>query len=257
MSDYRAPVKDMRFVMDELAGYKELTQYPDFAEATPDLADAILEEAAKFAGEVLAPLNHPGDKQGCKLTAHGVTTPTGWKEAYQQFCAAGWNGVSSPADFGGQGLPDTLGVAVKEMVCSANLSFSLGPLLTTGAVEALLTCASEELKAIYLEKMVTGVWTGTMNLTEPQAGSDLASVSYTHLDVYKRQEVGIGMGRTLAAVHHEQALGSKAATLHQGLHTGFQRLVGQRLELVEEWCDERWVDDQQHKIEGHPGHPGP
>ena len=176
MSDYRAPVKDMRFVMDELAGYKELTQYPDFAEATPDLADAILEEAAKFAGEVLAPLNHPGDKQGCKLTAHGVTTPTGWKEAYQQFCAAGWNGVSSPADFGGQGLPDTLGVAVKEMVCSANLSFSLGPLLTTGAVEALLTCASDELKAIYLEKMVTGVWTGTMNLTEPQAGSDLALI---------------------------------------------------------------------------------
>ena len=176
MSDYRAPVKDMRFVMDELAGFKELSQLPGYEDATPDLADAILEEAAKFAGEVLAPLNRIGDKEGSKLTPDGVTTPAGWKEAYKQFCAAGWNGVSSPADFGGQGLPDSLGVAIKEMVCSANLSFSLGPLLTTGAVEALITCASDELKAIYLEKMVTGVWTGTMNLTEPQAGSDLALI---------------------------------------------------------------------------------
>lgn len=176
MSDYRAPVKDMRFVMDELAGFKELSAIPGYEEATPDLADAVLDEAAKFAGEVLAPLNRIGDKEGCKLTANGVTTPTGWKEAYKQFCDAGWNGISSPADFGGQGLPDTLGIAVKEMVCSANLSFSLGPLLTTGAVEALITCASDELKAIYLEKMVTGEWTGTMNLTEPQAGSDLALI---------------------------------------------------------------------------------
>ncbi|MCB4358629.1 acyl-CoA dehydrogenase C-terminal domain-containing protein [Quatrionicoccus australiensis] len=176
MSDYRAPVKDMRFVMDELAGFKELSAIPGYEEATPDLADAVLDEAAKFAGEVLAPLNRIGDKEGCKLTANGVTTPTGWKEAYKQFCDAGWNGISSPADFGGQGLPDTLGIAVKEMVCAANLSFSLGPLLTTGAVEALITCASDELKAIYLEKMVTGEWTGTMNLTEPQAGSDLALI---------------------------------------------------------------------------------
>ncbi len=176
MSDYRAPVKDMRFVMDELAGFKELSAIPGYEEATPDLADAVLDEAAKFAGEVLAPLNRIGDKEGCKLTPNGVTTPAGWKEAYKQFCDAGWNGISSPADFGGQGLPDSLGIAVKEMVCSVNLSFSLGPLLTTGAVEALLTCASDELKAIYLEKMVTGEWTGTMNLTEPQAGSDLALI---------------------------------------------------------------------------------
>ncbi|MFZ2267486.1 MAG: acyl-CoA dehydrogenase C-terminal domain-containing protein [Azonexus sp.] len=176
MSDYIAPVKDMRFVMDELAGFRELSQIAGYEEATPDLADAILEEAAKFTGEVLAPLNRIGDKEGCKLTASGVTTPTGWKQAYKQFCDAGWNGISSPADFGGQGLPDTLGIAVKEMVCSANLAFSLGPLLTTGAVEALITCASDELKAIYLEKMITGEWTGTMNLTEPQAGSDLALI---------------------------------------------------------------------------------
>ncbi len=176
MSDYRAPVKDMRFVMDELAGFKELSQIAAYEEATPDLADAILDEAAKFAGEVLAPLNRVGDKEGCKLTASGVTTPNGWKEAYAQYREAGWNGITSPAEFGGQGLPDTLGIVVKEMLCSANMAFSLGPLLTTGAVEALLTCASDELKAIYLEKMVSGEWTGTMNLTEPQAGSDLALI---------------------------------------------------------------------------------
>ncbi len=176
MSDYRAPVKDMRFVMDELAGLPELSRLPGFEEATPDLADAILDEAARFTGEVLAPLNRVGDKEGCRLTADGVVTPAGWKAAYKQFCEAGWNGIASPAEFGGQGLPDTLGVAVKEMVCSANLSFSLGPLLTTGAVEALLTCASDALKATYLEKMITGQWTGTMNLTEPQAGSDLALI---------------------------------------------------------------------------------
>ena len=176
MNNYRAPLKDMRFVMDELAGYKELSQYPEYAEATPDMADAILEEAAKFTGEVLAPLNRVGDQTGCQLTPSGVVTPEGWKEAYKAFCDAGWNGIASPTDFGGHGQPDTLAVAVKEMICSANLSFSLGPLLTTGAVEALITCASDELKAVFLEKMVTGVWTGSMNLTEPQAGSDLALI---------------------------------------------------------------------------------
>ncbi len=176
MSDYRAPVKDMRFVMDELAGFKELSHFPNFAEATADMADAILEESARFAGQVLAPLNHTGDKEGCKLTASGVTTPSGWKAAYAQYREAGWNGMTSPVEFGGQGLPDTLGMAIKEMLCSSNMAFSLGPLLTTGAVAALLTCASDELKAIYLEKMISGEWTGTMNLTEPQAGSDLALI---------------------------------------------------------------------------------
>ncbi|MDP1654079.1 MAG: acyl-CoA dehydrogenase N-terminal domain-containing protein [Rhodocyclaceae bacterium] len=126
MSDYRAPIKEMRFVMDELAGLPEISQLPGFEEATPDMADAILEEAAKFASEVLAPLNQVGDKEGCQMTPQGVTTPTGWKAAYQSFCAAGWNGIVLPTEFGGQGLPDVLGVAVKEMVCSANLSFSLG-----------------------------------------------------------------------------------------------------------------------------------
>jgi alkylation response protein AidB-like acyl-CoA dehydrogenase len=176
MSYYRAPVKDMRFVMDELAGLNEIGQLPGFEEATSDMADAILEEAAKFAGEVLAPLNRVGDEEGCTLTPQGVKTATGWKEAYKQFCDSGWNGVTLSPDFGGQGLPDVLGAAVKEMANSANMSFALCPLLTAGAVEALLTCASEELKSVYLEKMITGEWTGTMNLTEPQAGSDLALI---------------------------------------------------------------------------------
>ena len=174
MSDYRAPIQEMRFVMDELAGFGELSALPGYEEATPDLADAVLDEAAKFAGEVLAPLNRVGDTQGCQLGPNGVTTPAGWKEAYAQFAEAGWNGITCPPDFGGQGLPSTLGIAVQEMVCSANLAFSLGPLLTSGAVEALLTCASDELKATFLEKMISGQWTGTMNLTEPHAGSDLA-----------------------------------------------------------------------------------
>jgi len=174
MSDYKAPVRDMRFVMDEIVGLADIARLPGYEEATPDMADAILEEAARFTGEVLAPLNRIGDTQGCKLGPGGVITPAGWKEAYKAFCDGGWNGLASPTEFGGQGLPETFGIAIKEMAASANLSFSLGPMLTGGAVAALLTCASDELKATYLEKMITGEWTGTMNLTEPQAGSDLA-----------------------------------------------------------------------------------
>jgi acyl-CoA dehydrogenase len=177
MSDYRAPLNEMRFVMDELAGLPALaSEVPAFAEATPDMADAILDEAAKFASEVLAPLNVVGDKEGCRLTAGGVVTAPGWKEAYRAFVEGGWNGVTGPVEYDGHGQPETIGVAIKEMTCAANLSFSLGPLLTAGAVEALLTCASDELKATYLSKMVTGEWTGTMNLTEPQSGSDLALI---------------------------------------------------------------------------------
>ena len=176
MSDYIAPVKDMRFVMDEIVGLDAIAALPGYEEATPDMADAILEEAAKFASGVLAPLNWIGDTQGCKLGPDGVVTADGWKEAYKAFCDAGWNGLASPTAHGGQGLPETIGIAVKEMASAANLSFSLGPLLTAGAVAALLTCASDELKAIYLEKMISGEWTGTMNLTEPNAGSDLALI---------------------------------------------------------------------------------
>jgi 3-(methylthio)propanoyl-CoA dehydrogenase len=176
MSDYRAPVKDMRFVMDEIVGLADIAQLPGYEDATADMADAILDEAAKFASGVLAPLNKSGDQQGCKLGPDGVITPDGWKDAYKAFCDSGWNGLAMPVDFGGQGLPETFGIAVKEMAASANMAFSLCPMLTGGAIQALLTCASDELKAIYLEKMITGEWTGTMNLTEPQAGSDLALI---------------------------------------------------------------------------------
>ena len=174
MSDYRAPIQDMRFVMDELADLPGIARLPGFEEATPDMADAILEEAAKFTGEVLAPLNAIGDREGCRWQNGAVSTPPGWKEAYRQYCEGGWNGIACSPAFGGQGLPNALAVAVKEMVCSANLAFSVCPLLTTGAIEALMTCASGELIETYLAKMISGEWTGTMNLTEPQAGSDLA-----------------------------------------------------------------------------------
>ena len=176
MSNYQAPVQDMRFVLDEIVGFTEIAQLPGYEEATPDLVDAVLEEAAKFTGEVLAPINRIGDVEGCRLTASGVTTAAGWKEAYHAFSTGGWGGLASPSEFGGQGLPQSLGVAVKEMTSAANLAFSVCTLLTMGATEALLTCASDALKATYLEKMVTGEWTGTMNLTEPQAGSDLALI---------------------------------------------------------------------------------
>ena len=176
MSDYKVPVKDMRFAMGKIVGLAEIRSLPGFEDATPDMADAILEEAARFTSEALAPLNCLGDTEGCKLGANGVVTPAGWKEAYKAFCDGGWNGMGSPAAFGGQGLPETIGIAVKEMTASANLSFSLCSMLTGGAVAALLTCASDELKTVYLDKMITGEWSATMNLTEPNAGSDLALI---------------------------------------------------------------------------------
>lgn len=176
MSDYRAPVEDMRFVLEEIVGFSEIARLPGFEEASPDLIEAVLSEAARFTGEVLAPINRIGDVEGCALTEQGVRTPSGWKEAYRAFSEAGWGSLASPQEFGGQGLPQSLGAAVKEMTSAANLAFSVCPLLTMGATEALLTCASEDLKAIYLEKMITGEWTGTMNLTEPGAGSDLALI---------------------------------------------------------------------------------
>jgi alkylation response protein AidB-like acyl-CoA dehydrogenase len=141
-----------------------------------ETAQAVLEEAAKFNEGVLAPLNWEGDQHPTSFAAGSVTATPGFKEAYKQYTEAGWQGLQHPADFGGQGLPKTIGSAVGEMQSSANLSFALCPMLTDGAIEALLTAGSDELNAIYLEKLISGEWTGTMNLTEPQAGSDLAAV---------------------------------------------------------------------------------
>ena len=176
MSEYRAPIRDMQFVLKELAGLEELAKLPGCEEATPDVVDAVLEEAAKFAEEVLSPLNASGDKEGARFSEGKVTTPKGFKEAYKLFAESGWTALGSEPEWGGQGLPRLVATPVAEMWKSANHAFSLCPLLTGGAIDALVLSGSDELKKTFLEKMVTGEWTGTMNLTEPGAGSDLAAV---------------------------------------------------------------------------------
>lgn len=173
---YTAPVKDMLFNIRHLAGIEQIAQLPGFEEAGFETAQAVLEECAKFNEGVVAPLNVEGDRNPSSWKDGVVTTTPGFKEAYRQYSEGGWQGLQHPGDFGGQGLPKTIGSACVEMLNSANLSFALCPLLTDGAIEALLTAGSDELKATYLENLVSGQWTGTMNLTEPQAGSDLALV---------------------------------------------------------------------------------
>ena len=173
---YKAPLKDMLFDIKHLADIDAVAQIPGFEEAGFDTAQAVLEECAKFNEGVLSPLNWEGDKNPSSWKDGVVTTTPGFKEAYKQYAEGGWQGLQHPLDFGGQGLPKTIGAACGEMLNSANMSFALCPLLSDGAIEALLTAGSDELKAVYLEKLVSGQWTGTMNLTEPQAGSDLAMV---------------------------------------------------------------------------------
>ncbi len=173
---YTAPLKDMLFDLRHLAGIDEIAKMPGFEEAGFDTARAVLEECARFNEGVIAPLNVDGDRNPSTWKDGEVSTSPGFQQAYAQFAEAGWQGLQHPAEFGGQGLPKAVGAACVEMLNSANLSFALCPLLTDGAIEALLTAASDEVKAVYLEKLVSGQWTGTMNLTEPQAGSDLALV---------------------------------------------------------------------------------
>jgi len=176
MSTYTAPLKDMRFVLNELAGLGEVAKLPGYEEASPDTVDAILEEAARFASGVLDPLNRSGDQEGSKWADGEVRTPKGFREAYRQFAEGGWNALPFGPDWGGQGLPKLVATPVDEMWTSANMSFSLCPLLTQGAVHALALRGSRALQQTYIPRMVAGEWTGTMNLTEPQAGSDLALV---------------------------------------------------------------------------------
>jgi alkylation response protein AidB-like acyl-CoA dehydrogenase len=166
----------MLFTIEHLADIGQVAQIPGFEDAGLDTAAAVLEECARFNEGVVAPLNVEGDRNPSWFKDGAVTTTPGFKEAFRQFAEGGWQGLQHPADFGGQGLPKTIGAACGEMLNSANLSFALCPLLTDGAIEALLTAGSDELKATYLEKLISGQWTGTMNLTEPQAGSDLALV---------------------------------------------------------------------------------
>jgi alkylation response protein AidB-like acyl-CoA dehydrogenase len=176
MSVYAAPLKDMQFVIEELVGLADITAMPACSEVTQDLVEAVLGEAGKFATEVLDPLNRIGDQQGAQLADGKVTPPAGFAEAYKQFTDAGWNSLSGPTEFGGQGLPHIVAMAVQEMWNSANMAFCLCPMLTSGVIEALKLRGSPEQKQHYMSKLVAGEWSGTMNLTEPQAGSDLSAV---------------------------------------------------------------------------------
>jgi len=176
MSEYHAPVKNMLFTMTRLAGLDEINQLPGYEEATPDLVEAVLDEAAQLANEVVAPVNEIGDRQGTRVEDGKVVVPDEFKAVYEQFTAGGWAGISQSEEAGGQGLPYLVGLAVEEMWQSASLAWSLCPLLSQGAAHAIQDHGSAELQALLLEKMVSGEWTGTMNLTEPQAGSDLAAI---------------------------------------------------------------------------------
>ncbi|HET7547209.1 MAG TPA: acyl-CoA dehydrogenase [Usitatibacter sp.] len=176
MAEYVAPLKDMQFVLERVVGLEQVNTLPGWEEVTDDVVDAILEEAAKLASEVLSPLNASGDREGAKFEDGKVTMPQGFRDAYWQWVKAGWGNVLAPTEFGGQGLPHLVATPIEEMWGAANLAFKLCPMLTQGAVEALDTVGSEELKRRFLPKMVSGEWTGTMNLTEPQAGSDLSLV---------------------------------------------------------------------------------
>ncbi|MEO7241396.1 MAG: acyl-CoA dehydrogenase [Variovorax sp.] len=173
---YTAPLKDMLFDIEHLGNLAQVAALPGFEEAGLDTARAVLEECARFNQDVIAPLNVVGDRQPPSFKDGQVTTTVGFKDAFAQYAAGGWQGLQHPAEYDGQNLPKLIGAACTEMLNSANMSFALCPLLTDGAIEALLTAGSDELKATYLAKLVSGQWTGTMNLTEPQAGSDLAMV---------------------------------------------------------------------------------
>ena len=176
MREYQAPLADMKFVLRELVDLPSLSQLPGFGEVTLDLAEAVLDEAAKFANSVLSPLNRSGDSQGARWQEGRVLTAAGWKQAYRRFVADGWNALSCPADFGGQNLPRVLSALVEEMWNGANVAFALCPMLTRSAIDAIELRGSQAQRDTYLPKMVSGEWTGSMNLTEPQAGSDLSAV---------------------------------------------------------------------------------
>ncbi|MFL5200922.1 MAG: acyl-CoA dehydrogenase, partial [Microvirga sp.] len=173
---YRAPVSDIVFTMRHVAGLDRAMADGVYGDLSADLSQTILEEAGRFANDVIAPLNREGDKHGATLKDGVVTTAPGWKQAYKAWTGAGWNALPGPLDYGGQGLPTLLNSACVEMWNSASMAFGIGPILTMGAIEALIAHASDDLKSRYLEKLVSGEWTATMNLTEPQAGSDLAAI---------------------------------------------------------------------------------
>jgi alkylation response protein AidB-like acyl-CoA dehydrogenase len=210
---YQAPLRDLRFVLHELLDTQPLAGSAAFADYSAELADSVLSEAARFAEQVLEPLNQSGDREGARWSPEGVTSPKGFKEAYRQYIDGGWGALGASAEFGGQPVPHVLGSAVRELWGSSNLSFKLCPMLTIGAVEALALCGSPEQKQKYLPKMVSGEWTGTMVLTEPHAGSDL------------------GLIRTRA--------------VPEGRH---YRLSGQKIFIT--WGEHDWTDNIIHMVLG-------
>lgn len=173
---FAAPVADIVFALRHSAGLPQAIADGTYADLTEDVVDAVLEEAGRFANDVVAPLNAPGDRAGAKFKDGAVTMPPGWKDAYAAWAAAGWNGLAGPADFGGQGLPHAINAACIEIWSAASMAFGLGPFLTMGGVEALTAHGSDELKRTYLPKLISGEWMGTMQLTEPQAGSDVGAL---------------------------------------------------------------------------------
>ncbi|HUK07565.1 MAG TPA: acyl-CoA dehydrogenase [Stellaceae bacterium] len=176
MSDYTAPLTDIRFALKEIAGLSELASLPGAEQAAPDLVDLVLAEAAKLAGDAIAPLNAVGDREHSRLENGVVRTPTGFAQAYRHYVEGGWNALPFEPEHGGQGLPWAVAISVMEMWASASLAFSLCPLLNVGAVELLQAHGTPEQQRLYLPKMISGEWTGTMNLTEPQAGSDVGAL---------------------------------------------------------------------------------
>lgn len=173
MAVYKAPIKDIQFVLNEVIDVSKLAKLPGYEDATPDTIHAIVEEAAKLCENVLFPLNRTGDEEGCHYENGVVRTPKGFKEAYKQFAEGGWTGITCDPEFGGQGLPATVGFALQEMFTASNQAFAMYPGLSHGAYEALSRHGSDELKQRYLPKLADGTWSGTMCLTEPHCGTDL------------------------------------------------------------------------------------
>lgn len=176
MAEYRAPIREVSFTLNELLNFNQLSSIPEFSEASPELVEAVLEEAGKFAADVFAPINRTGDIEHSKAVDGEVVTAPGFKQAYQKFIEAGWLGLAQPTEFGGQGLPFSLHMAVSEFCNSGNTALGLCPMLSAGGIDAMIAHASEELKNVFLAKLVSGEWTGTMNLTESHAGSDLSNL---------------------------------------------------------------------------------
>src|SRR5271155_4867372 len=286
MPEYQAPIADMKFVLRELVDMELLARLPGFAEMTADVADAVLDEAAKFAAAVLSPLNRSGDLEGVRWQDGQVLTAGGWKQAYARFTADGWNALSCPAQYGGQNLPRAISALVEEMWNGANVAFALCPMLTRGAIDALELRGTAAQREMFLPKLVSGEWTGTMNLTEPQAGSDLSAVrtrAVPESDHYRifGQKIFItwgdhDMAENLVHLVLARLPDAPGGTRGISLFLVPKFLVGPDGSLAERndvvcasiehklgihasptWRDELWREGRCHRLPGGPGERGP